>query len=203
MKKDPPAQICAAAFTLIAEKGWQALTLESLAKKTKLSQSALQKIVPRKESLLPLLVESLSADVCDSPAELPPHDRLFDVLMNRFDALQKRRGAILDIMTNIQRSPALLPYLIPAQIAAMNTLLERAGITPQGAEKKLAPYGLFTLYGVVLNVWRRDDTPDLSKTMSALDRHLRHAEKILTFIRNMPLAANNAAVSSTKIKKSA
>jgi len=63
------------------------------------------------------------------------------------------------------------------EMGAMALMLECAGIGSGGPAGRLRAKGLAGVYGATLRAWFRDDSPDLSKTMSALDHALARAER--------------------------
>jgi len=68
---------------------------------------------------------------------------------------------------------------VPALLNSMRWMLEAAGVSASGwigaARVKL----LLGIYLSVLRVWLADDSPDMTRTMAALDSRLRRAESWL------------------------
>lgn len=63
----------------------------------------------------------------------------------------------------------------------MQRMLAFAGIKVDGLKQLLATTGLLAIYGASLHSWERDESKDMAKTMVALDRHLRRADKLTEF----------------------
>jgi hypothetical protein len=61
-------------------------------------------------------------------------------------------------------------------------MLEIAGISASGPFGRLKTKGLAAVYLSVLRVWLQDDSPDMAKTMAVLDRSLRRAESLASFL---------------------
>ena len=57
-------------------------------------------------------------------------------------------------------------------------MLEAAGISASGPFGLLRTKGLLAVWLAALRVWLADDSNDLSRTMAALDRYLRRAERL-------------------------
>ena len=57
--------------------------------------------------------------------------------------------------------------------------LEAAGLSSGGARGLLRVKGLALIYLTSTRVWLRDESPDKSRTMAALDKQLRRAEALV------------------------
>ena len=60
---------------------------------------------------------------------------------------------------------------------SMSWMLEAAGMDTGGARGAMRVAGLSGVYLKTLKVWKKDDSPDLSKTMAALDKDLNRLEQ--------------------------
>ena len=60
----------------------------------------------------------------------------------------------------------------------MTWMLEAAGLQTTGLKGAVRVAGLSGLYIKTLWVWRDDDSPDMAKTMAALDKNLTRAERM-------------------------
>ena len=104
-------------------------------------------------------------------------DRLFDVMMRRYDALRPYRAAFRAIRRAGMRDPILTMSLGPALRRSMRAMLEAAAIASDGALWCSAANGLTPIHYAVSRVFDKDESQDLSATMAALDRRLKMAEK--------------------------
>lgn len=111
--------------------------------------------------------------------DAPVKDRLFDVLMARFDVLQDHRAGMLAIAADLYKSPCEVWALAPHVMASMARILDQCGLSRGHASDTLRAVGLTALYLKVFKVWEGDDSPDLSATMADLDRML---DRALSFI---------------------
>ena len=81
----------------------------------------------------------------------------------------------------------------------MARVLEAAGLRASGPFDLFQAKGLALVYADAFRVWVRDDSPDQARTMAALDRGLRRAEKTVRLLRRIrplrpgPKAAPEAA----------
>ena len=179
-------KLCAAVWQILAQQAWEALTPAQIAKVAKLPLAQVQAWAGTRYKVLPLLIRSVTAEVA-APIGAPSlqdsqRDRLFEVLMARFDVLQRHRVAVQNVLRATRRDRRILCALLPAQREAMGEMLALAGIESQGWRRPMMVAGLATLYAVVLGRWTRDTTPDMAKTMALLDRALGYADKIGTIL---------------------
>jgi AcrR family transcriptional regulator len=180
-KKDPADRVLDAALELAAEKGWTGLALAEVAARAGVDLVQLHRLYPGKPRLLDALLARIDAAVLaggsGEETDERPRDRLFDVLMRRFDALQPHRAGFIAILRDLQRDPLVALAGAPKLIGSMEWMLEAAGLGGSGLRTALRARALALLYLAVLRVWAEDDSPDLGRTMAALDARLRQAEE--------------------------
>jgi hypothetical protein len=68
---------------------------------------------------------------------------------------------------------------VPSLLNAMSWMLEAAGVSASGWIGRARVKLLLGIYLSVFRVWLSDDSPDMTRTMAALDSRLRHAESWL------------------------
>jgi AcrR family transcriptional regulator len=105
-------------------------------------------------------------------AEEPPRERLFDILMRRFEALAPHKAAIRSLARSAACDPALAVALNGLTVRSMQWMLTAADISAAGPKGVLRGQGLALLYASVMRTWLDDDDPGLARTMAALDRGL-------------------------------
>ncbi|HSH99273.1 MAG TPA: TetR family transcriptional regulator [Reyranella sp.] len=176
---------------LVAERGFAAVTLRDVAAAADLGLADLYKLYPDKVALLGAFVARVDAAVLagtsrQSDPEETARDRLFDVMMRRYDALKPHRAALAAIRRGILRDPLLALTVGPALRRSVAAMLEAAGLPSDGIAGAVRQNGLLVIHNAVLRVFDRDETVDLSKTMAALDSRLKAAERwAQVFERNM------------------
>lgn len=109
-------------------------------------------------------------------------DRLFDVLMERFETLNTNRAGLLSVLRSFEADPKQAVIAMPYLGQAMTRILELSGIETTGVRGALRVAGLGGVYLKVLHVWRQDESADLSRVMAALDKDLGCAEAVMNFI---------------------
>ncbi len=179
-RRDRPARIVDAGLGIIAEKGWPAVTLEAVATESGLDPVEVYRLTPTRAAILDLFARRIDIEVAASGGAAPlddladetPRDRLCDVLMRRFDALEPYRDAISALSRDLPRDPVTVASLIPQARRSFAMMLREAGISDIGMRGFIRVNALIGVWMAVLVVWLRDDTGDNAQTMAALDRHL-------------------------------
>ena len=171
-----------------ASEGWRAVTLKSISDNTGLSLSDVCETFPTKQAVLEGFLADIDRKVRDGTAadilDDSPRDRLFDVLMRRFDLLQPHKDAVANILCDLPRDPIACLCGLPRFAQSMGRMLEAAHLSSKGISGALKIKGLAAVYLNAARVWLRDDTPDMSKTMAALDKGLRRADGLAAVVFN-------------------
>jgi AcrR family transcriptional regulator len=183
----PPAserdRIIDAALALIGRDGWRRLSLGAIAAEAELPLVSLYRAFPSKAAILGAFFRRVDEAVLAAPLEAGederPRDRVFDLLMRRFDALGPYRAALEILARELPTDPPAALSAGARLLCAMRWMLEAAGIATDGLSGVVAVKLTAGAYLATLRVWLRDDTPDLAPTMAALDRRLRGIERWL------------------------
>lgn len=167
---------------LISERGFAEVTLRDVASAADLGLADLYRLYPDKVALAAAFMARVDAEVlAGTPRQADPEetarDRLFDVMMRRYDALKPYRAALAAIRRAATRDPLLALALGPPLRRSMAAMLEAAALPSDGLRGAVRQNGLLAIHYAVARVFDRDDTADLSKTMAALDSRLKMAEK--------------------------
>jgi AcrR family transcriptional regulator len=174
-----------AAFDLAAAQGWDHVHLRDIAAACGCSLSDIRKIFQGKGDILAACFDYVDGAVARRVSvsrDSPERDRLFDVLMERFDILGEEREAVLSILRALRGDPKQAFGGVPHLGRSMAAMLDAAGISAAGPCGVIRVFGLSAVYLYALKVWTEDESADLSKTMAALDTALARAEKAMGMI---------------------
>lgn len=169
-------------LTLVADKGYREVTLRDVAAAADTGIADLYRLYPDKAALVAGVMKRVDAAVlAGTPRQVDPEetarDRLFEVMMRRYDALKPHREAIRSIVRAARRDPLLALALAPSARRSMAAMLEAAGLSSEGVSGAVRQNGLLAIYAAVSRVFDSDESADLSKTMAALDGRLKMAER--------------------------
>jgi AcrR family transcriptional regulator len=159
---------------LAADRPWAEITLRDIAAEAGLDLADLYGCVQTKADLLARLSRDhdLAALRTAATPSDDPHDRLFDSVMARVEAMEPHRAALTLIA---REAPALVALSFPVTARA---LLEAAGV--EATPPRLVAMTL--AWARVAQVWR-DDEGALNRTMAEIDKRLRQMRSRLTRLR--------------------
>lgn len=149
-----------------------------------------------KGKVLKALNKRIDAEVLGSlekdPLDGNTKDKLFDVLMRRFDALEGRQDAMASIAADVGRDPMLAACLTPQFKKSMSLSLQAAEVTTDGWRGLIKVEALGIIYMNAFRAWLKDGDPGLAGTMAALDKGLARAEKFAEGMPNLKRRADSA-----------
>ncbi|MCZ6720184.1 MAG: TetR family transcriptional regulator [Proteobacteria bacterium] len=197
MAKKKDAALFKVALDLAAQKGWGRTTLSDIAEAAGMPLAELYRQFRSKRALLVAfsrrIDEEVLANVDPDLASEPARDRLFSVLMQRFDALGPYKAGLCAVVRDESCDPSALLCGAPHLTRSMAWMLEAAGIGSAGFGGALRVKGLAAIYLIALGVWFRDKSEDMSRTMATLDRSLRRVDALLATLKRRGPAPAPAA----------
>ncbi len=198
----PKTAIVDAALKLAADTGWTKLKLSAIAGEAGVSLSDIAEHFSSKADILGAFMARTDAQLLERleedgiEAELP-RDKLFDVMMCRFELLEPYKPALRRIADDLRQNPQDWAVAGGAALRSQNWMLAGAGIEDTGFRALLKSGGLAFVYSRVFQTWLDEEDPGLSKTMAELDRRLRQGETWLER-SGTPVAVGNAVFQFAK-----
>jgi AcrR family transcriptional regulator len=191
--RSPRDRILDAALALAERDGWSKASLAAIAEEAHLSLAEVYGEFRSRPAILAGLTRRIDAAVlagAGSPdGEETTRERLFETLMRRFDAMKPYRTALRRIARGLSCDPLMALMSGLPLLRSMAWMLEASGVSTAGTAGRLRVKGLTLLYLDVLRTFLADETDDLAKTMAALDKRLRQAERCLGVIGRRRSAA--------------
>ena len=202
-KSDIPGRVIEAALDLAASQGWRQTSISEIAAEAGLDFARVRAAFPSKTSIVAEFVKRIddkiladaaapgargksggkSGGKASAEADESTRDRLFDVLMRRFDALTPHKAGLAAIVRDTCADPLTAVVLIPRVLCSMAKMLEAAGVSSSGLFGALRVKGLAMIYAEAYRVWLGDDSKDMAKTMATLDRALGRVERLISLCR--------------------
>ena len=156
--------------------GWRSASMVDAARDAGLDLGRVRGRFPGKAAvLLRFGVIADQAILASAPSMGTPREKVFDLVMARFDQLQQHRQGVLALIEALRTDPATTLMLYGATVRSMRWLLDVAGVPTQGPVGALRVQGMGILWAYALRAWEKDDGADLPATMAAVDRGLDRA----------------------------
>jgi ubiquinone biosynthesis protein COQ9 len=174
-------KIIHAAMTVIGRDGWHAATLDAVTRESGVSLADIATHFANRFDILAAFGKrSDVAALKEADAEggsQAPRDRLFDIIMARFDAMTPYKAGVQALSKATQRDPGLAAFFLVSVAKSMGLIASCAGVDTSGVLGSARVKALCGLYLSVVPIWLRDDNEDASKTMAALDKALARADR--------------------------
>ena len=161
------------ALALAADRPWREITLADIAVHSGMSFAELYARTPSKAALLDRLGRRFDRAVAEAELEGETHDRLFEAVMARLEAMEPHRFVLLAIARDEQ--PERIARRLPRTARA---LLDAAGIETGGLAGAARVAAATAVWARVLQVWR-DDEGALNRTMAEIDSRLKQMRERL------------------------
>ncbi|MAZ76453.1 MAG: TetR family transcriptional regulator [Micavibrio sp.] len=168
-------QMIATALDLAADGQWEMIDLSDIAEQAGVSSVDALELFDEKTDILAAydrIVNRHAIEEVDLSDDLPCRDKLFDLVMARFDILNENRGALLNILGSFKGDPKEALLSFPHLGKSMARLLDASGLQTNGISGALRVTGMVGLYLYVVKTWKEDESADMGKTMVTLDKGL-------------------------------
>ena len=180
-RKDASQTIIESALALAASRGWARVGLGDIAEAAGVSLAEMRAEFPSKHAIVAAYAAALDREVLAARdpemAGRPATERLFDVLMKRFDLLNANKDGVGAILRSCPSDPEAILCGPLTLRRSMRWMLEAADLSSAGLQGRLRVKALCALYLSMLPVWLRDDSEDMARTMAVLDRRLRRLDR--------------------------
>lgn len=188
---DPAEAALDAMLRLASSRRWSEISLADIAAEAGMPMSDLRQYATSKTALLASFGRRVDAAMLAAPVEADGSvkDRLFDLIMRRFDALGPHKAAVRGILADLGRDPLAALCLVPGGMKAMAGLAEAAGVNTRLPLGPLKIKALAAVYLGTFRVWLDDESADAAKTMASLDKSLGRLEALTS---NLPAFLNGS-----------
>ncbi len=175
-------RIIRAALRLAERRGWQATGLAEIAREAGVTIAEMRREFSGKRDILRAFARELDRTVlrqAEPDAAEPTRDRIFEVLMTRFEVMAPFKAALRAIARDMRAAPLSAVALFETVATSQYWMLNAAGVDTQTPLGALKVPGISALYARVMQVWLEEDDPGNARTMAALDRELRRGERAM------------------------
>jgi ubiquinone biosynthesis protein COQ9 len=172
-----------AAFRLAGDQGWRDVNVVAAAREGGLPLVEARERFPSRAAILFRFGRLADqAALIDASTDGTVRDRLFDLLMRRFDVMQTHRNGVKALLRFLPTHPPTALLLACATKRSMRWMLQAAGVPATGARGEAQVRGLLAVWLWGIRAWERDESDDLSGTMAAVDTALQRAEQVASWL---------------------
>jgi len=192
----PKDKIIAAALRLAETRPWLDLSLGEIAAGAGIPLIEFKKDFPSKAKILAAFTKAVDEELLrrfPAPGADVARDRIFDVILTRFEIMQPYKAALLHIRTSIGNDAGASLAQLKASAKSQYWMLAASGLSGEGSTGFLRVQGMLAIYADVFSVWIDDDDPGMARTMAALDRRLRRAEAAIERVQSIRDGIHNFA----------
>lgn len=187
------------ALSLAADVGWNRMSLVEAARDAGLPVETVRRRYPMKSLILLQLGRMADASALrDDGNGGSLRDYLFDLIMRRFDIFQEYREGVRAVLQALPYDPALAGLLAATTFDSMKWLADAAGLDCVGLGGVWRINAVTAVWAHAMRAWEKDESPDLSATMAALDNALDRADRLGVLKpsarRKMDDAMNNTGI---------
>lgn len=175
------AELAKSWLTLMGESG-RKVSMRELAEANGIDLAELRQHVSEEYDLLDAFSAWVDREVAlkaDVDMQMPPRERVLDVLMERLETMRPYRAGLKLMAGYLKRDVSLALRTNCIIRRSMGWTLTLSGQNPRGFLRDGLRQGLAIAWVRALETWFEDDSADMSKTMARLDRELRRGERQL------------------------
>lgn len=180
---DMKGRVIQASLDLAGMCPWNDVHMTHIATRSECDLSDVRAIFPEKMDILHAYERQIDAQVIDAMNDAfddsdSPRDKIFDVLMERFDVLNENRASVLSMLNAVTLDPKQMMVSAPWVPQSMIKMMTLADMDTSGIKGTMRVAGVSLAYLKTLRDWANDNSADMAQTMASLDQALGYVEKI-------------------------
>jgi AcrR family transcriptional regulator len=176
-------------LSLLTEKSFEKISLANVAEKAGVSLADMRKDFGSTFDMIASFVRDTDTKVLAGgdaeDAHATMRDRLFDVLMRRFEILRPHRDAVRSLARSAARDPRFALGMNKLAVRSQQWMMSAAGLDSSGLAGGMRAQALAVLFARVMRVWLDDEDPGLARTMAELDRELAAGARLATLFDDL------------------
>lgn len=179
-------------FMIIDKDGWEEFSFKKLANEKKIDVSKINQFFGSKKQLLKEFSKMIDLRVekefdFKSLEDSSTKDNLFELIMLRLDYMQPYKNSLKKIIVSISKSPSMLKSVSENVSDSLDFYLELTKAYDSSYFDLFKKKTILLIYSYIFKVWLDDNSEELSRTMSELDKVLSLSEKVANRIKNFAL----------------
>lgn len=184
MKKNASSKkkVLKSVFKLIEKNGWTNFELENLHQEKSLENIRIEKFFKNKSEIIIDFSSMIDEEVIKSIdfselSDTDVKDNLFEFMMTRFEKLNPYKKSLKIILNDLKFDPKSLKELSKKIFNSMDFYMEASNAKNLIFFDFVKSNVFFLIYSYVFQIWLKDNSKDMTKTMQETDKLLTIAEK--------------------------
>ena len=180
---DKKFNLVKSSFNIIEKSGWKSFSLQKLSDKEKVPINEIKLFFKSEITILDEFSKMIDIKVeksfdYDEVTSTSVKDNLFELIMLRLEFMQPYRNALKSIKSSFKSDPLVAKLVAKNVMNSLDFYLELTNAFNDSFLDIFKKKSIFLIYSYIFMIWLEDDSDELSKTMSELDKLLTFSEKI-------------------------
>ena len=180
---DKKFNLVKSSFKIIEESGWKSFSLQKLSYAEKIPINEIKIFFKSEITILDEFSKMIDIKVeksfdYEELTNTSVKDNLFELIMLRLEYMQPYRNALKSIKSSFKSDPLVAKSVAKNVMNSLDFYLELTNAYNDSFLDIFKKKSIFLIYSYIFMIWLEDDSDELSKTMSELDKLLTFSEKI-------------------------
>ena len=180
---DKKFNLVKSSFNIIEKSGWKSFSLLKLAYAEKIPINEIKIFFKSEITILDEFSKMIDIKVeksfdYEELTNTSVKDNLFELIMLRLEYMQPYRNALKSIKSSFKSDPLVAKSVAKNVMNSLDFYLELTNAFNDSFLDIFKKKSIFLIYSYIFMIWLEDDSDELSKTMSELDKLLTFSEKI-------------------------
>ena len=180
---DKKFNLIKSSFKIIEESGWKSFSLQKLSYAEKIPINEIKIFFKSEITILDEFSKMIDIKVeksfdYEELTNTSVKDNLFELIMLRLEYMQPYRNALKSIKSSFKSDPLVAKSVAKNVMNSIDYYLELTNAYNDSFLDIFKKKSIFLIYSYIFMILLEDDSDELSKTMSELDKLLTFSEKI-------------------------
>ena len=180
---DKKFNLVKSSFNIIEKSGWKSFSLQKLSYAEKIPINEIKIFFKSEITILDEFSKMIDIKVeksfdYEELTNTSVKDNLFELIMLRLEYMQPYRNALKSIKSSFKSDPLVAKSVAKNVMNSLDFYLELTNAFNDSFLDIFKKKSIFLIYSYIFMIWLGDDSDELSKTMSELDKLLTFSEKI-------------------------
>ena len=180
---DKKLNLVKSSFNIIEKSGWKSFSLQKLSYAEKIPINEIKIFFKSEITILDEFSKMIDIKVeksfdYEELTNTSVKDNLFELIMLRLEYMQPYKNALKSIKSSFKSDPLVAKSVAKNVMNSLDFYLELTNAFNDTFLDIFKKKSIFLIYSYIFMIWLEDDSDELSKTMSELDKLLTFSEKI-------------------------